>query len=92
MAEEFIIGVVTGVFGLLLVQLLTAIIYRVGRGRGRQAVERVTRSEEPKPQGRNIEGELQAAQIDRMQQRLAVLEQITTDSGYQTARAIDGLR
>ncbi len=38
------------------------------------------------------ENDRQAGQIDRLQERLAVLERITVDPAHRTAREIDALR
>lgn len=81
----FIFGVIFGVVSLLLIQAF-------GRRKARQAVAAINQDA-----GRNItllvnENERQTGQIDRLQDRIAVLERIAVEPAIRTARAIEELR
>jgi hypothetical protein len=81
----FIMGLIVGVIGLLLIQAF-------GRRKARQAVAAINQDAQ-----RNItllvnENERQTGQIDRLQDRIAVLERIAVEPAIRTARAIEELR
>ena len=83
----FVIGLIAGWLATLLVQAF-------GRRKARQAISAVSIDLDAK---RSIallaqENDRQVGQMERMQERLAVLERITTDPSERTARAIDALR
>lgn len=79
-------------FGLMLATFATLTIQWFGRRKARQAVAAIDHGAQRNITLLSSENERQSGQIDRLQERLAVLERITTDPAERTARAIDALR
>ena len=80
------------IFGLLLATASTLLIQAFGRRKARQAVAAIDHGAQRTITLLGSENERQSGQIDRLQERLAVLERITTDPAERTSRAIDALR
>lgn len=79
-------------FGMILGALITLAIQWYGRRKVAQAIAAPDMVARRGVELLDIENERRAAQIDRLQERLAVLERITTDPAERTAREIDALR
>jgi type VI protein secretion system component VasK len=90
MEEAFIFGLIWGVIVTILIQAITMLILRIGRASG-QRDARVKEREERAVPARDVPDARELQQINRMQERIATLERITTDSGFRTAREIDAL-
>lgn len=81
----FIFGLIFGVIATLLVQAF-------GRRKARQAIASFDQQSRRDLTLLGSENARQTGQIDRLQERIAVLERITTDPAARTAREIDALR
>lgn len=79
-------------FGMILGALITLAIQWYGRRKAAQAIAAPDLVARRGVELLDTENERRAAQIDRLQERLAVLERITTDPAERTAREIDALR
>lgn len=79
-------------FGMILGALITLAIQWYGRRKVAQAIAAPDMVARRGVELLDTENERRAAQIDRLQERLAVLERITTDPAERTAREIDALR
>ena len=88
-AEEFIF---TLLFGMVLGSVVTALIQLYGRRKVREAVSTIDRDAQRNITLLSSENERQTGQIDRLQERLAVLERLAVDPGHRTAREIEALR
>ena len=81
----FIFGLTLGTVGLLLIQAF-------GRRKARQAIAAFDRDAQRNITLLSSENERQTGQIDRLQERLANVERIVTDTGSQLDREIEQLR
>jgi hypothetical protein len=87
--EEFF---ATLFFGMVLGAIVTLIIQAYGRRKARQATRAIDAEVERKVALLGNMGERQVGQIDRLQERLAVLERLAVDPAHRTAREIEALR
>ena len=78
--------------GAILGVLLTLAIQLYGRRKARQAIGAAAPDTDRTVALLGSAAERQSGQIDRLQERLAVLERLATDPAERTARAIDALR
>lgn len=81
----FIFGLMFGTIGTLLIQAF-------GRRKARIAVKAANLDAERSIKLLDSENERRTGQIDRLQERIQVLERITTDPAERTAREIEALR
>lgn len=81
----FILGLMLGTFGTLLIQAF-------GRRKARIAVKAANLDAERSIALLDSENQRRTGQIDRLQERIQVLERITTDPAERTAREIEALR
>ena len=81
----FILGTMFGTFATLLIQAF-------GRRKARIAVKAANLDSQRSIKLLDSENERRTGQIDRLQERLQVLERITTDPAERTAREIEALR
>ena len=79
-------------FGLIFGTIATLMIQAFGRRKARLAVNGANHDAERSISLLASENARRASQIDRMQERIQVLERISTDPAERTARAIDALR
>ena len=89
MSDDFIGGLILGI-------MMTTTIVAVLRWYVRRSVAKAVALTTDREARRSIEvlsneEGRRAGQIDRLQERIAVLERITTDTGFRTAREIDAL-
>ncbi|MES2338055.1 MAG: hypothetical protein V4537_08170 [Pseudomonadota bacterium] len=87
--EEFFI---TLMFGMAIGSAVTLLIQLYGRRKARQAVSAVDHNAQRNITLLSSENERQTGQIDRLQERLAVLERLAVDPAHRTAREIELLR
>ena len=87
--EEFII---TLMFGMAIGAVVTMLIQLYGRRKARQAVNAADHNAQRNITLLSSENERQGGQIDRLQERLAVLERLAVDPAARTAREIELLR
>lgn len=80
------------VFGLIVGTMITLAIQWYGRRKAKQAIAAPDLIARRGVELLDNENDRRSAQIDRLQERLAVLERITIDPAERTARAIDALR
>lgn len=88
-AEEFFF---TLMFGMMLGSVVTVLIQLYGRRKARQAVNAADHNAQRNITLLSSENERQTGQIDRLQERLAVLERLAVDPAHRTAREIELLR
>ncbi|BCA61809.1 hypothetical protein HMP09_1043 [Sphingomonas sp. HMP9] len=81
----FILGTMFGVVATLLIQAF-------GRRKARIAVKAANKDAERSIALLDSENARRTGQIDRLQERIQVLERITTDPAERTAREIEALR
>ena len=79
-------------FGLIFGTIATLMIQAYGRRKARIAGNGANHDAERSIALLASENARRASQIDRMQERIQVLERISTDPAERTARAIDALR
>ena len=89
MTEDFI-GVL--ILGMTIGTVMTLLIQLYGRRKARQAVRTVDHDAQRNITLLSSENERQTGQIDRLQERLAVLERLAVDPAHRTAREIEALR
>jgi len=87
--EEFF---ATVIFGMVLGSLVTMLIQLYGRRKAKQAVNAADHDAQRNITLLSSENERQTGQIDRLQERLAVLERLAVDPAARTAREIELLR
>ena len=80
------------ILGLMLGTLATLMIQAFGRRKARIAVKGANLDADRSIKLLDSENERRTGQIDRLQERIQVLERITTDPAERTAREIDALR
>ncbi|WP_326524199.1 hypothetical protein [Sphingomonas sp.] len=90
MHTEDFMGVLT--LGLMMGSALTLLIQFYGRRKVKQAMNAAQVEAERKISLLAGDNDRQAGQMDRLQERLAVLERITIDPAHRTAREIESLR
>ncbi len=79
-------------FGLMFGTIATLLIQAFGRRKARIAVKAANLDAERSIKLLDSENERRTGQIDRLQERIQVLERITTDPAERTAREIEALR
>jgi hypothetical protein len=87
--EEFF---ATLIFGMVIGTAITMLIQLYGRRKARQAVNAADHNAQRNITLLSSENERQGGQIDRLQERLAVLERLAVDPAARTAREIELLR
>ena len=81
------------IMGMVLGWLVTLFVQAFARRKVRHALKTVPNVDANRTVALLVQdNDRQAAQIDRLQERLAVIERITTDPTERTARAIEALR
>ncbi|WP_435368434.1 hypothetical protein [Sphingomonas faeni] len=80
------------ILGLMLGTLATLMIQAFGRRKARIAVKAANLDADRSIKLLDSENERRTGQIDRLQERIQVLERITTDPAERTAREIEALR
>ncbi len=85
MGEEFIVGMIVGT-------IITLAIQWYGRRKVKQAMTAPDMVARRGVELLDSENERRTQQIDRLQERIAVMERIATDPGARTAREIELLR
>ncbi|KQM56537.1 hypothetical protein ASE69_02520 [Sphingomonas sp. Leaf208] len=80
------------ILGIIVGTLATLTIQAFGRRKARIAVKAANRDAERSIALLDSENERRTGQIDRLQERIQVLERITTDPAERTAREIEALR
>ena len=80
------------ILGLMLGTLATLMIQAFGRRKARIAVMAANKDAERSIALLDSENARRTGQIDRLQERIQVLERITTDPAERTAREIEALR
>ncbi len=85
MGEEFILGMIVGT-------IITLAIQWYGRRKVKQAMTAPDMVARRGVELLDSENERRTQQIDRLQERIAVMERIATDPGARTAREIELLR
>ena len=80
------------VFAMILGALITLAIQWYARRKVKQAIAAPDLVARRGVELLDTENERRTRQIDRLQERIAVLERISTDPAERTARAIDALR
>ncbi len=88
-ADEFI---ATLLLGMVMGSVITVLIQLYGRRKARQAVNAADHNAQRNINLLSSENERQGGQIDRLQERLAVLERLAVDPAARTAREIELLR
>ncbi len=79
-------------FGLIFGTIATLLIQAFGRRKARLAVKAANLDAQRSIALLDSENERRTGQIDRLQERIQVLERITTDPAERTAREIEALR
>ncbi len=79
-------------FGLMFGTIATLLIQAFGRRKARLAVKAANLDAQRSIALLDSENERRTGQIDRLQERIQVLERITTDPAERTAREIEALR
>ena len=79
-------------FGLIFGTIATLLIQAFGRRKARLAVKAANLDAQRSIALLDSENERRTGQIDRLQERIEVLERITTDPAERTAREIEALR
>ena len=85
MDEEFFLGMIVGT-------IITLAIQWYGRRKVKQAMTAPDLVARRGVELLDNENERRSQQIDRLQERIAIMEQIATDPGTRTAREIERLR
>ncbi len=80
------------ILGLMLGTIATLLIQAFGRRKARIAVKAANLDAQRSIALLDSENERRTGQIDRLQERIQVLERITTDPAERTAREIEALR
>ena len=80
------------ILGLMLGTLATLMIQAFGRRKARIAVKAANLDADRSIKLLDSENERRTGQIDRLRERIQVLERITTDPAERTAREIEALR
>ncbi len=80
------------ILGLMLGTVATLLIQAFGRRKARLAVKAANLDAQRSIAPLDSENERRTGQIDRLQERIQVLERITTDPAERTAREIEALR
>lgn len=79
-------------FGLMFGTIALLLIQAFGRRKARIAVKAANLDAERSIKLLDSENERRTGQIDRLQERIQILERITTDPAERTAREIEALR
>ncbi len=90
MATEDFMGVL--ILGMMIGSALTVLVQLYGRRKAREAIKRTDLDASRQVELLTRLGDSQVAQIDRLQERLAVLERLAVDPAHRTAREIELLR
>ena len=88
-AEDFFGALI---LGMVIGSVVTMLIQLYGRRKARQAVRTIDTQAQRNITLLSSENERQTGQIDRLQERLAVLERLAVDPALRTSREIEMLR